>query len=289
MILHPRRSVLYMPGANARTLEKARSLPADCLILDLEDAVAPERKAVARERIASAVTHGGYGSRELIVRVNGFDTPWGADDIAAMATLPVDAILFPKVDSPEDVVEAVAALDAAGARSDMPVWIMAETARCILRIDAIAAAHERLAAIVLGTADLAKETRIRDAPGRLGFLAASSLCVLAARANGQDVLDGVHFDLDDEDGLSASCVQGRDLGFDGKTLIHPKQLAAANAAFSPSADEVDRASQIVAAWGEARAEGLGVVVVNGRLVEQLHVHEAERTLALAKAVAAADG
>jgi len=274
-----------MPGANARALEKARSMPADCLILDLEDAVAPDGKAVARERIASAVTEGGYGPRELIVRVNGLNTPWGADDVAAMAQLPIDAVLFPKVDAPDDVVEAVGALDAGGAPADLPVWIMAETARCILRIDAIAGAHDRLAAVVMGTADLAKETRVRDTADRIGFITALSLCVMAARANGLDVLDGVHFDLNDEGGLRAACTQGRDMGFDGKTLIHPKQIAAANDVFGPSEGEVENARQIVTAWGQARAEGLGVVVVNGRLVEQLHVDEAKRILALAKAIA----
>ncbi len=285
----PRRSMLYMPGSNARALEKARSLPADALILDLEDAVSPDAKVQARERIVATVSQGGYGYREVIVRVNGLNTPWGRDDVAAIATCGADAVLFPKVEAPEQVLEAVAALDAAGAPAELPVWIMAETPRCMLRIDAICAASPRLAGIVMGTSDLAKELRARHTPGRLPFLTSLGLCVLAARAYGLDILDGVHLDLDDEAGLRAACEQGRDLGFDGKTLIHPKQIDPANEVFAPSQQEMETAEVLIAAWEEARVAGKGVVVVNGKLVENLHVEEAQRVLAVAEAIRAMEG
>ncbi|MFV8817260.1 HpcH/HpaI aldolase/citrate lyase family protein [Haliea sp. E17] len=286
--VRPRRSILYMPGSNARAMEKARSLPADGLILDLEDAVAPEAKASAREQVISALKQGGFGQRELIVRVNAQGTEWWRDDLAALATARVepDAILFPKIDSPEHLLVAIDALDSAGCVDSIPVWIMAETPRCILQIYAIASAHPRLAGIVLGTSDLAKDTRVRHTPDRLGFIAALNLCVYAARANGLVVIDGVHLDLEDDAGLAAACLQGRDLGFDGKSLIHPRQIEAANTAFAPDAAELASARQIIDAHEAASAAGQGVVVVNGRLVEALHVEEARRTLALAAAIAA---
>lgn len=286
MQLRPRRSLLYMPGANPRALDKARTLPADGLILDLEDSVAPDTKAPARDQLVKAVAEGGYGRREVVVRVNALNTRWGRDDVAAVATIGADAVLFPKVESPEQVVEAVEALNQAGAPADLPVWIMAETPRCMLHIDAIAGASSRLAVIVMGTSDLAKEMRVRPIRGRIGLITALSLCVMAARSHGLDIVDGVYRDLNDEAGFVADCEQGRDLGFDGKTLIHPKQLEVANRVFAPAGKDVENAGQIIVAWKEATAEGKGVVVVNGKLVENLHVEEARRTLALAEAIRA---
>ncbi len=280
----PRRSVLYMPGANPRALDKARTLPTDGLIFDLEDAVAPDAKADARQHVVQAVKQGGYGHREIIVRVNGLSTPWGREDLAAIARLPIHAVLFPKINSESDVLAAVAVLDEMGASPKLPVWIMAETARCIGQINTITESHRRLRAIVMGTSDLAKETRVRHTADRLGLLTALNLCVYAARARQLAILDGVHLDLDDEAGLAAACRQGRDLGFDGKTLIHPKQIAAANEVFSPSTEEVAEAHAIVVAYERAQAEKRGVVVVNGKLVEALHVEEAQRILALHQAI-----
>lgn len=282
----PRRSALYMPASNPRALEKARGLPADVLILDLEDAVAPERKEEARRAVCEALAAGGYGPREVLVRVNALDTPWGAADLVAMAGAGADGIVLPKVSAPVDVHEAVRRLQEAGAAEATALWIMAETARCILGIEAIAGSHPWLAGILMGTSDLARECRIRHTPDRLGFLSALSTCVLAARAHGLAVLDGVHLDLDDDEGLARSCTQGRDLGFDGKTIIHPKQLVAANAAFAPSAEALERAARILSAWRETAAAGKAVVVVDGKLVENLHVQEAERDLALAERIKA---
>jgi citrate lyase subunit beta/citryl-CoA lyase len=288
MQIRPRRSVLYLPASNARAIEKAKTLPADGLILDLEDAVAPEAKETARAQLAAAVKTGGFGRREIVVRVNGLDTPWGHDDVAALAKLGPDAILFPKIQTAEDVLDCVAALDAAGAPGDLPIWIMAETPRCIMGMDAIAGASPRLACLVAGTSDLSRDLRARPAPGRIGVISALSIIVIAARAHGLDALDGVHLDLNDEAGFQAACEQGRDLGFDGKTLIHPKQIAAANIAFAPTAGEVEQSRAIVAAWAEARAAGKGICVLNGKLIEKLHVEEAERLLALHDAIARMD-
>ncbi|MEE4378031.1 MAG: CoA ester lyase [Candidatus Competibacteraceae bacterium] len=286
MQLRPRRSVLYMPGANARALDKARSLAADGLILDMEDAVSPDAKELAREQIVAALTQGGYGHREIIVRVNGLETAWGHDDVAAVAKIGASAILFPKVESPEQIHAAVEALDQAGAPTDLPIMIMAETPRGILNINAITGASPRLAAIVMGTSDLAKELRIRHTPDRIGFLTSLSLCVLAARAHNVDILDGVYLDLKNDEGFRAACEQGRDMGFDGKTLIHPNQLAVANEVFAPAEKDIDTAREMIAAWEQARAEGKGVAVVNGKLVENLHVDEARRTLAVAESIQA---
>jgi citrate lyase subunit beta/citryl-CoA lyase len=277
-----------MPGSNERALEKARSLPADGLILDLEDAVAPEAKALARRQVADAVKAGGFGRREVVVRVNGLDTEWAGDDIAAVANIGADAILFPKIQSAADVLQAILLLEQAGAPSALPIWIMAETPRCILNMDSIAGASPRLTCIVAGTSDLGRELRIRPTPARDGAVGALTMIVLAARAHGLDALDGVHLDLADEAGYEAVCRQGRDLGFDGKTLIHPKQIDAANRAFAPTPAELEAARAILAAWKEARAEGKGMVVVSGRLVEKLHVDEAERLIALNDAIAARD-
>lgn len=284
MQIRPRRSVLYLPASNARALEKARTLPIDALILDLEDAVAPEAKEAARAQLAEAIKVGGFGRREIIIRVNSLDTPWGHDDVTALATIGADAILFPKIQSADDVLRAAAALDTAGAPADLPIWIMAETPRCIMGMDSIAGASPRLACLVAGTSDLSRDLRARPAPGRIGVISALSIIVIAARAYGLDALDGVHLDLNDEAGYQAACEQGRDLGFDGKTLIHPKQIPAANAAFAPTQTEVEQSRAIVAAWAEARAAGKGICVLNGKLIEKLHVEDAERLLALDQAI-----
>ncbi|MEZ5501970.1 MAG: CoA ester lyase [Halioglobus sp.] len=287
MTIRPRRSLLYMPGSNPRALEKARSLPADGLILDMEDSVAPDAKQLAREQIGAALAAGGYGHRELIVRINALSTEWGAGDIEAICafgTAP-DAVLVPKIDTARDVVDAIEAFENAGCPQSVQMWIMAETPLCILNIAEVAAAHPRLAGMVMGTSDLSKDTRVRHTPDRMGFITALNLCVYAARAHGLTIIDGVQLDLQDQGLLRASCEQGRDLGFDGKSLIHPDQIAAANAAFAPDEQEVASARRIIAAFEEARAQGKGVVVVNGRLVENLHVEEAQRQLALATAIA----
>lgn len=282
--IRPRRSVLYMPGANARALDKARTLDADALILDLEDAVAPDAKAQARAQVAAALREGGYGRRECIVRVNALDTPWGLDDVRAIAQAGADAVLLPKVESAAQLAALAQALDAAGAPVDLPLWAMAETPLGFLRLDAIAGGHARLAAIVVGTSDLVKDLHARHTPSRDETLLARSLAVMAARAHGLAVLDGVHLDLNDDSGLQVACAQGRDQGFDGKTLIHPRQIAAANAAFAPTPEELDTARKRLDAWRAAQAEGKGVAVVDGALVENLHASEAERVLALAAAI-----
>jgi citrate lyase subunit beta/citryl-CoA lyase len=279
--MRPRRSVLFMPGSNARALEKARTLPADALILDLEDAVAPEAKAAARAQVLAAVRAGGYGPREVVVRLNGPGTPWGAADLAAVAQFPVDAVLLPKVESAETVTAALTRL---GPTRD--VWCMLETPRGVLNAAAIATASPRVGALVLGTSDLTKDLHARPTRDRIPLLTSLELCVLAARAAGITALDGVHLDLDDEAGFAAACRQAAELGFDGKTLIHPRQVAAANEAFSPSGSEVDWARRVIAAHADAVAGGRGVVVLDGRLVENLHVDDARRVLALAEAIAA---
>ena len=276
----PLRSVLYAPGSNPRALEKARSLPIDALIMDLEDAVAPDSKAQARDGVVAALGGGGFGDRIRVVRVNGLDTPWGQDDLAAVARAEPDAVLLPKVERPQMVHAALSALDVAGAAPDLPLWIMAETPRGILDIDRIASAHPRLQVIVMGTSDLARELRVRHTPQRTGFITSLGLCVLAARAHGLAILDGVHLELQDDAGFEVSCEQGRDMGFDGKTLIHPRQVEAANRVFGISEQAVQQARRIVQAWGEAEAAGSGVCVVDGRLVENLHVAEARHLLAV---------
>ena len=285
----PRRSVLYMPGSNARALEKARTLPADGLILDLEDAVAPDAKEAARARVAAAVRAGGYGSREVIIRVNGLATPWGHADLTAAATSEADAVLLPKIESADAVRQALAVLDQAGAPSDLALWCMMETPRGMLQAAGIAAAGPRLAGLVMGTSDLAKELHAAHTPLRLPLLTALGLCLLAARAYGLAILDGVFLDLQDEAGFEAACRQGAELGFDGKTLIHPSQIGPANQAFVPDAAEVARARRIIEAHAAARAKGQGVVLLDGRLIEELHVVQARRQVALAEAIAARTG
>jgi len=282
----PRRSALYMPGANTRALEKARGLPADVLILDLEDAVAPDAKAQARANVAAALAQGGYGKRELVLRVNGLATPWGHADLTAAAAMALDAVLLPKVESADAVRQAEAVLAAAGAPAHLALWCMMETPLGMLHAAAIAAASPRVACLVMGTSDLAKDLHARHTRDRLPMLTSLGLCLLAARAHGLAILDGVHLDLADDEGFAASCAQGRDLGFDGKTLIHPKTLAAANAAFAPAPEEVAWSRRIIAAHAEAEAAGKGVVLVDGRLIENLHVDGARRTVALAEQIAA---
>jgi citrate lyase subunit beta/citryl-CoA lyase len=282
--VRPRRSVLYMPGSNARALEKAKTLAADALILDLEDAVAPDVKAAAREQVCKAVTEGGYGGRELIIRTNGLDTPWGKDDIIAAAKAGPDAVLLPKVESAAQVQAAEALLKANGAPEKTAIWCMMETPKGILHAEEIASASPRLGALVMGTSDLVKDLNAHHTPLRLPVITALGLCLLAARAYGLAILDGVYLDLEDDAGFEASCRQGLELGFDGKTLIHPKTIDTANRVFAPSAEDVARAHKIIAAFEEASKQGKAVVLVDGKLVENLHVEQAKRLAALAAAI-----
>jgi len=281
----PRRSVLYMPGSNARALEKGRTLAADALILDLEDPVAPDAKETGREQIAAALEEGGYGMRELAIRTNGLDSQWGEADLKAVATMGADAVLLPKVESAAAVKDAIAVLDAAGGPTDLPIWCMMETPLGILYAEEIAFADPRVGCLVMGTSDLAKYLNTLHTPDRIPFITSLGLCVLAARAAGISIVDGVHLDLNDDEGFEFACRQGVELGFDGKTLIHPKTIAAANSAFSPSEDEVAWSKRIIDAHAEAEKEGKGVVVVEGRLIENLHVESAKRLVALADAIA----
>jgi len=282
--IRPRRSVLYMPGSNARALEKARGLLADCLILDLEDSVSPDAKEIARQQIVDALNEGGYGQRELIVRVNGLDTPWGRDDIAAMAMAGAHGILLPKVESAVMVAETEKLMAAAGAPDDMTIWCMMETPLGILHAEEIAFSSSRLGAMVMGTSDLAKDLHAAHTRDRLPMISGLGLCLLAARAADIAILDGVYLDLADDEGFAYSCQQGVELGFDGKTLIHPKTIAAANAAFGPSVDEVAWSRRLIIAHAEAEKEGKGVVLVEGKLIENLHVENARRLVALAEAI-----
>lgn len=282
--VRPRRSVLYMPGSNARALQKGKVLPADGLILDLEDAVAPSAKAEARAQVIEAVQSGGYGERELIVRSNGLTTPWGHDDIVAIATSGAHALLLPKVESADMVRQVERLLEAANAPASLEIWCMMETPRGILRAEAIADASPRVGCLVLGTSDLAKDLHAAHTTLRLPMLTALSQCLLAARAADIACLDGVHLDLGDAEGFAASCQQGAELGFDGKTLIHPKQLEAANQAFAPSDEAVAFSRKIIAAHAIAQAEGQGVLVVDGKLIENLHVENARRLVALSDAI-----
>jgi citrate lyase subunit beta / citryl-CoA lyase len=283
-MLRPRRSVLFVPGSNPRGLEKARTLFADGLIFDLEDAVAPGAKEEARAAVAAAVAIGGYGGRELVLRVNGLDTPWGHADLAAAAALPIDAVLLPKVESADRVRLSVALLETLGAPPERMVWCMLETPLGILNAREIAAAGSRLAALVAGTSDLTKDLHAAHTADRTGLLTALGLTLLAARAYGLAALDGVHLDLSDDAGFALACRQGRVLGFDGKTLIHPKQIDGANAAFAPSAEEVGWSRRVIATHAEAARFGKGVVLVDGKLVENLHVETARRVVAIADAI-----
>ena len=281
----PRRSVLYMPGANTRALEKAKSLPADSLILDLEDAVAPDAKAQARENIRAALVTG-FGHREAVVRINGLNTQWGLDDLKAFADTKADAILLPKVESASQIREVASLLKQFNPESTMKIWAMIETPLAIFKLPEIANSHPMLEALVLGTSDLVKDLHARHTPSRVETQTALSLSVLAARAHQLCVLDGVHLSLDDEDGLRQSCIQGRDMGFDGKTLIHPSQIALANQIFGPSLEEIDEARQRITAYEAAISSGAGIAVLHGKLVEELHIQDAKRILALANAIEA---
>ena len=281
----PRRSVLYMPGANTRALEKAKSLPADSLILDLEDAVAPDAKAQARENIRAALATG-FGHREAVVRINGLNTQWGLDDLKAFADTKANAILLPKVESASQIREVASLLKQFNPASTMKIWAMIETPLAIFKLPEIASSHPMLEALVLGTSDLVKDLHARHTPSRVETQTALSLSVLAARAHQLCVLDGVHLSLDDEDGLRQSCIQGRDMGFDGKTLIHPSQIALANQIFGPSLEEIDEARQRITAYEAAISSGAGIAVLNGKLVEELHIQDAKRILALANAIEA---
>jgi citrate lyase subunit beta/citryl-CoA lyase len=279
-----------MPGSNARALEKAREIAADVLILDLEDAVAPEAKAAAREQVCAAVKAGGYGRRELVIRVNGVGTPWFADDLAAAAEAKPQAILIPKVSSPETLHEVGNLLNGLWADPVIAVWAMIETPLAILDVERIARAARdpvaRLACFVMGTNDLAKETRARFVPGRAPMLPWLTSALLAARAHGIDILDGVYNDIKDEAGFLAECEQGRDLGFDGRTLIHPSQVAVANAVFAPDEAELTKARAVIAAFDLPENAGKGAIQLDGRMVELLHAEMARRTVALADAIAA---
>lgn len=281
----PRRSVLYMPGSNARALEKARSLPADGLILDLEDAVAPDAKEEARKMVTEAIKAGGYGKREILLRVNGADTPWGAEDLVAAATSGADAVLLPKVGSGEQVREAEGVLKANGAPESLAIWCMMETPLGILHAEEIAKASPRLGGFVMGTSDLTKDLQASHTPMRLPMLTSLGLCLLAARAYDLAIVDGVYLDLNDEEGFAAACQQGAELGFDGKTLIHPKQVGPANKIFAPSEDEIAFSHKVIDAHKAAAAEGKGVVVVDGKLIENLHVMNAERIVQMSEAIA----
>lgn len=288
MIVRPRRSVLYVPAANGRALAKARRLDADAVILDLEDAVAPGEKAAARAAAGAALAEGGWGHRETVIRVNGLDTPWGAADLAAAAAAGPDAVLLPKVSGPDAVMRAAAALARAGAPEATRLWAMVETPAAVLAVAAIAAAAadpaSRLAVLVLGTNDLAKDLRLRPGPGRAPLLPWLAATVAAGRLHGLDVLDGVFNGLDDPEGLAAEARQGRDFGCDGKTCIHPGQVAACNAAFAPDAAEIAWARRVATAFAGTEGVGANVLRIDGRMVERLHAEEAGRLLALAKAL-----
>ena len=285
-LLRPRRSVLYMPGANERALEKAKGIDADALILDLEDAVSPDAKPEARDRVCAAVTSGEYGHRELAIRVNGIGTEWHDADIAAAAKAGPDAVLVPKVNSAAEVHQLVAELEEAGAPETTALWAMVETPIALLQAGEIAAAHDRLTVIVMGTNDVVNETYGLHVPGRNPVVLTSlSIALLAARAAGKVILDGVYNDVKNLEGFDAEARQGREMGFDGKTLIHPSQVDPANAIFGPSGEEVEHAKAMISTFEEAKAAGQGVVTFNGRMVEELHVRDARRILALHDAIA----
>jgi len=283
--IRPRRSVLYVPGANARALEKARGLDADGLIFDLEDAVAPDAKTAARAAVATSLAAGGYGRREKLLRINGLATPWGRDDLAAASRMPVDGVLLPKVESADAAREVEAALVAQGASEEIAIWCMMETPLGILRAAEIAGASKRIGGLVMGTSDLANDLRAQHTRDRLPMLTSLGLCLLAARAFDLAILDGVHLDLADDEGFTQSCRQGREFGFDGKTLIHPKTVATANAIFAPSKEEIAWSHRIVVAHEAAIQAGKGIVLVDGKLIENLHVENARRLIALAAAIA----
>ena len=282
----PRRSILYMPGSNARALEKAKTLLADGLILDLEDAVAPDAKDIARRQVCDSVKGGGYGLRELIIRVNGLATPWGYEDIAAASRSGADAILLPKVESADAIRHMEAIMRANGAPDDMAIWAMMETPRSVLASEQIASSTPRMQCFVMGTSDLAKELDCAHTRERLPFITSLGLCLLAARAYSLTILDGVYLDLKDDIGFDYACRQGAEMGFDGKTLIHPNQVATCNEVFTPRPEDVDWSRKIIIAHQAAAARGEGVAVVDGKLIENLHVESAQRLVKMAEAIEA---
>jgi len=288
MAIRPRRSVLYMPGSNVRALEKAKTLPVDGVIVDLEDSVAPEAKETARKQAADAVKAGGFGGREVFIRINGVDSPWHADDLSAAARAAPDVILVPKVSSPDTLELIGRRLLDMGTDRKTRVWAMIETPLAIFNILSIAAeardSETRLSGFVMGTNDLAKDTRARLVPGRAPMLPWLSMCVAAARVHGIDILDGVYNDIGNADGFINECRQGVDLGFDGKTLIHPSQIEPCNTAFSPSPAEVEWARKMIEAFDLSENRGKGVVSIDGRMVERLHADMARRTVAIAQAI-----
>lgn len=282
----PRRSMLYMPGSNARALEKARTLPADSLILDLEDAVAPDAKELARKQVCEAVAAGGFGMREVLIRVNALSTRWGYEDIAMASKSGADGLLLPKVESADAIRHMEAIMRANDAPESMRIWAMMETPRSVLESQRIAESTPRMEGLVMGTSDLAKELDCAHTHERLPFMVSLGLCLLAARAAGLAILDGVYLDLNDEAGFESACKQGQELGFDGKTLIHPKQVGPCNRVFTPKPQDVAWSRRIIEAHAAATARGEGVVVVDGRLVENLHVESARRVVGMADAIAA---
>jgi citrate lyase subunit beta/citryl-CoA lyase len=282
--IRPRRSVLYMPGSNKRALEKARTLPADALIMDLEDAVAPDAKVAARENVIAALQAGGYDDREVVIRINALHTPWGKKDLIAAATAGADAVLVPKIDDAAELNKVVDLLEINGAPKRLKVWAMAETPLAMININSIARADARLRVLVMGTSDLAKALRVPADSDRSGLLAALSSCVLAARAYGIDILDGVHTDLANSTGFRKSCDQAKILGFDGKTLIHPSQIEVANKVFGVSEEQRAHAAEVIAAWDAAAEQGRGIAVQDGQMIEKLHADEARRVLALCAAI-----
>jgi citrate lyase subunit beta/citryl-CoA lyase len=289
-MIRPRRSLLFMPGSTARALEKARTLPVDGLILDLEDAVAPDAKAVARDQIAQAVVARGFGKREVLIRINALDTPWWIDDLTMAGKAKPDGILVPKISSVADLTAIADRLSDINADQSIRVWAMIETARAILDADKIAAASRdsemRLAGFVFGPNDISRETRIRMKPGRAEMIPMITHCILATRAHGLEILDGPYSDIQNIDGFAAECAQGLDLGFDGKTLIHPSHIAACNEIFTPPAEEVELARRIIAAFQQPANAGRGAIQLDGRMVERLHADMARRTIAIADAIAA---
>lgn len=282
--LRPRRSALYMPAANERALEKAKTIATDAIIFDLEDAVSPDAKDLARAQAVAAVNSGEYGKRELTIRCNALATPWGHADVAAAAKACVSAVVIPKINSVAEVDEVSRALDAAGAPKEMMIWAMIETPTAIMDCRAIAA-HPRVAVLVMGTNDLAKELRAAQVPGRAPLVPSLHMALLAARESDKVILDGVYNDIKNAEGFTTECVQGNNMGFDGKTLIHPDQVAIANDTWAPSAQDVEHARKVIAAFNEALAEGKGVVQLDGKMIENLHVANAERAIAIADAIA----
>lgn len=281
--LRPRRSVLYMPAANERALDKAKSIPSDALIFDLEDAVSPDAKPDARKNAVAAATSGEYGHREITIRCNALGTQWGADDLAAAATSGVSAVVIPKVNSVRDVDDVSSALDRAGAPTSLMIWAMIETPTAIFDVREIAA-HPRVAALVMGTNDLAKELRASQIRGRAPLMPHLATALLAAREAGKIILDGVFNDVKDLDAFRDECIQGATMGFDGKTLIHPSQVEIANEVWAPSAEDVDYSQRVIDAFEKATAEGRGVITVDGRMIENLHVDNARRVLAVQQAI-----